>query len=125
MDANATATRPGRQRSAACDSAILEATLQLLSETGYAGLTIAAVIERSGVSSATCTDDGRPSRPRRRRGRVSGARTRRTPTPVRFAGDLGAFVRHVARAISVRQEEVADALEDREATQPRVGGSAP
>lgn len=45
--------RPGRQRSEAADHAILEATLDLLSELGYGSLTMAAVIARSGVSSAT------------------------------------------------------------------------
>jgi AcrR family transcriptional regulator len=41
--------RPGRQRSEAADSAILSATLDLLAERGYGGLTMAAVISRSGV----------------------------------------------------------------------------
>src|SRR2546423_1204536 len=45
--------RPGRQRSEAADEAILDGTLAVLAEQGYAGLTMAAVIERSGVSSAT------------------------------------------------------------------------
>jgi len=45
--------RPGRQRSEAADHAILDATLELLSEHGYASLTMAAVITKSGVSSAT------------------------------------------------------------------------
>jgi len=45
--------RPGRQRSEAADHAILSATLDLLSETGYGALTVAAVIARAGVSSAT------------------------------------------------------------------------
>jgi AcrR family transcriptional regulator len=45
--------RPGRQRSEAADQAILEATLDALAEDGYGGLTMASVISRSGVSSAT------------------------------------------------------------------------
>lgn len=45
--------RPGRQRSEAADRAILDATLELLGEHGYASLTVASVIARSGVSSAT------------------------------------------------------------------------
>ncbi len=45
--------RPGRQRSEAADQAILSATLDLLAIDGYGGLTMAAVIARSGVSSAT------------------------------------------------------------------------
>lgn len=45
--------RPGRQRSEAADQAILGATLDLLAENGYGALTVASVIGRSGVSSAT------------------------------------------------------------------------
>lgn len=45
--------RPGRQRSEAADQAILAATLDVLTAEGYAGLTMAAVIARAGVSSAT------------------------------------------------------------------------
>lgn len=45
--------RPGRQRSEAADHAILDATLELLGEHGYASLTMAAVIAKSEVSSAT------------------------------------------------------------------------
>ncbi|HEY6531784.1 MAG TPA: helix-turn-helix domain-containing protein, partial [Acidimicrobiales bacterium] len=45
--------RPGRQRSQAADQAILAATLEELAVAGYGGLTMAAVIARSGVSSAT------------------------------------------------------------------------
>lgn len=45
--------RPGRQRSEAADHAILDATLELLGEHGYASLTVASVITRAGVSSAT------------------------------------------------------------------------
>jgi len=45
--------RPGRQRSEAVDQAILAATLDALAEDGYGGLTMASVIARSGVSSAT------------------------------------------------------------------------
>jgi AcrR family transcriptional regulator len=45
--------RPGRQRSQAADDAILAATLEELFAVGYSGLTVAAVIARAGVSSAT------------------------------------------------------------------------
>lgn len=53
MIAAAERTRPGRHRSEAADQAILGATLDLLGELGYGGLTMASVIARSGVSSAT------------------------------------------------------------------------
>jgi AcrR family transcriptional regulator len=51
--ARAGRSRPGRHRSRAIDEAILRATLDVLRERGYAALTVAAVIERAGVSSAT------------------------------------------------------------------------
>lgn len=46
-------SRTGRPRSEAADTAILQATLHLVRERGYAGVTVAAVIEQAGVSSAT------------------------------------------------------------------------
>ena len=45
--------RPGRPRSAAADSAILQATLELLLDTGYRGLTMEQVRARAGVGKAT------------------------------------------------------------------------
>jgi AcrR family transcriptional regulator len=45
--------RPGRPRSAAADSAILQATLELLLDTGYRGLTMEQVREKAGVGKAT------------------------------------------------------------------------
>src|SRR5204862_7551169 len=45
--------RAGRHRSEAVDRVILEAALALLREHGYEGLTMLAVIERAGVSSAS------------------------------------------------------------------------
>jgi AcrR family transcriptional regulator len=47
------ARRPGRPRSAAADSAILQATLELLLDTGYRGLTMEEVRARAGVGKAT------------------------------------------------------------------------
>jgi AcrR family transcriptional regulator len=43
----------GRPKSAKADRAIIDATLGLLEEQGYAGLTMAGVAERAGVSTAT------------------------------------------------------------------------
>lgn len=43
----------GRPRDAALDRALLEATLEVLHERGYGGLTTAAVAKRAGVSTAT------------------------------------------------------------------------
>lgn len=44
---------PGRPRAVAVDRAILEATLALLAEHGYADLVLTAVATRAGVSTAT------------------------------------------------------------------------
>jgi AcrR family transcriptional regulator len=46
-------TTIGRPRSAAADEAIREATLELLADHGYAGLTMSGVAAQAGVSSAT------------------------------------------------------------------------
>ncbi|MET8539253.1 TetR/AcrR family transcriptional regulator [Kitasatospora sp. NPDC004799] len=45
--------RRGRPRDAARDRALLDATLAVLAESGYGGLTTAAVAARAGVSTAT------------------------------------------------------------------------
>lgn len=47
------APRRGRPRDAARDRALLEAALAVLAESGYGGLTTAAVAARAGVSTAT------------------------------------------------------------------------
>lgn len=44
---------PGRPRSVAADSAIMQATLELLLDTGYRGLTMEQVRARAGVGKAT------------------------------------------------------------------------
>ncbi|MEU6971673.1 TetR/AcrR family transcriptional regulator [Kitasatospora aureofaciens] len=49
----APAPRRGRPRDAARDRALLDATLAVLAENGYGGLTTAAVAARAGVSTAT------------------------------------------------------------------------
>lgn len=45
--------RRGRPRDASRDRALLDATLAVLTESGYSGLTTAAVAARAGVSTAT------------------------------------------------------------------------
>jgi AcrR family transcriptional regulator len=47
------AARPGRPRSAAADEAILDATVDLLAEQGFLGLSIEAVAVRAGVAKTT------------------------------------------------------------------------
>ena len=53
MSTTEEARRPGRPRSAAADSAIMQATLELLLDTGYRGLTMEQVRTRAGVGKAT------------------------------------------------------------------------
>ena len=102
--------RPGRQRSEAADEAILDAALAVLAEQGYAGLTMAAVIERSGVSSATLY-----RRYTTKIELVTAAIAALLPQPVdtdtgSFEGDLTAFIRHVAQSIERRNERAVQAL---------------
>ncbi|GAA3823312.1 TetR/AcrR family transcriptional regulator [Cellulomonas soli] len=47
------AARPGRRRDEAKDDAILAATLELLAERGYDGMTMDAVADRAGAGKAT------------------------------------------------------------------------
>lgn len=49
----ATERRPGRPRSVAADEAILDATVDLLAEQGFLGLSIEAVAARAGVAKTT------------------------------------------------------------------------
>ncbi|GGX27379.1 TetR/AcrR family transcriptional regulator [Streptomyces noursei] len=67
----------GRPRDAERDRALLEATVQVLQENGYGGLTTAAVAKRAGVSTATLY-----RRWRSKEDLVVG-------TAVRWASDLG------------------------------------
>src|SRR5579885_3655857 len=53
MEQHAGAAHRGRPRSEAADHAIAEATLDLLGEEGWAGLTMTGVAHRAGVSTAT------------------------------------------------------------------------
>lgn len=101
--AAAAAARPGRQRSAAADAAILDATLALLRDRGYDGLTMAAVIEKAGVSSATLY-----RRWTAKSELVAAAIASLVPDDAvdidtgSLDDDVAAFVRDVARAIAAR-----------------------
>jgi AcrR family transcriptional regulator len=99
-----TALKPGRHRSQAADDAILAATLDLLRTHGYRGLTMSAVIERSGVSSATLYRRW----PTRCALTVAALRTITADAdPVdtgSLAGDLEALVKRIARAIGGRDQ---------------------
>ena len=105
-----TRARPGRQRSEAADQAILSATLDVLAETGYAGFTVAAVIARSGVSSATLY-----RRWATKEELVVAALASLHPEPVAidtgsFDGDMAALIQAMAKTMSVRRDDLAGVL---------------
>jgi len=88
----------------------MEATLSVLAEHGYVGLTMAAVIERSGVSSATLY-----RRYATKTELVIAAVESLLPQPAdtdtgSLEGDLGAFIRYVAESIERRNERAVQAL---------------
>jgi AcrR family transcriptional regulator len=103
-------TRPGRHRSEAADEAIVGAALELLGTHGYDGVTMAAVIECAGVSSATVY--------RRFAGKqelIAAAVATLVPAALEIDtgtldGDVKAFIAGVSRAITNRREDVMDAL---------------
>lgn len=108
--APAPARRCGRQRSKAADDAILAATLELLRVHGYAGLRMSAVIERAGVSSATLY-----RRWTAKHELVAAAVAALAPEPIdtdtgSLASDVDAFLRHVGRSMTERDEAVAEVL---------------
>lgn len=116
------ATR-GRHRSAAADEAILSATLDLLRQCGYGGLTVAAVIERSGVSSATLY-----RRWPAKQDLVAAALESLSPEPENtdtgsLAGDIQAFVRNLAASVAARREEVVDAIASEAKRNPELGAA--
>lgn len=101
-----TRNRPGRQRSEAADHAILAATLDLLAEDGYGAMTMASVIARSGVSSATLY-----RRWPTKQDLVAAALASLHPAIVdedtgSLDGDVAAFVRSVSASMSYRREDL-------------------
>ncbi len=103
-----TKARPGRQRSEAADQAILTATLDVLADQGYGGLTMAAVIARSGVSSATLY-----RRWDTKQGLVAAALASLHPDIIdvdagSLEADVAAYVRSVAASMSVRRDDFAE-----------------
>ena len=98
--------RPGRQRSEAADQAILAATLDVLAAEGYGGLTMAAVIARSGVSSATLY-----RRWPTKQELVAAALASLHPAVVdvdtgSLEGDITAFVKSVAQSMTPQRDEL-------------------
>lgn len=94
--------RPGRHRSEEADAVILAAALDGLREWGYARLTMAGVIERAGVSSATLYRRW-ATKPEL----VAAAIASVAPEPNdidtgSLAGDVRALLRHIADAYEAR-----------------------
>jgi AcrR family transcriptional regulator len=121
--AGAPAVRPGRQRSEAAAEAILSATLDVLVETSYAGLTVAAVIERAGVSSATLY-----RRWTTKQDLVAAAVASLEPEPMdtdtgSLGGDLTAFAKNVAHSVAARREDVAQALNIEKKRNPELAAA--
>ena len=101
---------PGRHRSVAADEAILAATLDLLTERGYGGLTMISVIERAGVSSATLY-----RRWPTKHDLVVAALASVVPSSVdidtgTLAGDLSTLLDSIAASIAARREDVTEGL---------------
>src|SRR6478752_4878191 len=108
--ATAAPARPGRQRSEAADQAILSATLDLLALDGYGGMTMAAVIARSGVSSATLY-----RRWQTKQELVVAALASLHAEIVdvdtgSLPGDVAALARSVADAVAVRRDDLSEAV---------------
>lgn len=108
----ATRPRPGRQRSEAADQAILGATLDVLAEGGFGALTMAQVIHRAGVSSATLY-----RRWQTKEDLVAAAVASLHPDiddlvvdTGSLDGDVEAFVRHLAASMSVRRPDIAESI---------------
>ena len=97
------ARRPGRPRSAAADAAIARATLELLLEGGYGGLTMEQVRARAGVGKATLY---------RRHGSkqelvADAIRHLNQPIPLPDTGSVREDILAVARSVMAGAERVA------------------
>jgi AcrR family transcriptional regulator len=100
--------RPGRQRSEAADSAILSATLDLLAERGYGGLTMAAVISRSGVSSATLYRRW-PTKQQLVAASLASMHAEIVDVDTgSLESDITSMIRSIAQALSVRRDDLAE-----------------
>ncbi len=102
--------RPGRQRSEAADQAILGATLDLLAMDGYGGLTMAAVIARSGVSSATLYRRW-PTKQQLVAAAVASLHAEIVDVDTgSLEGDLLAVAGSIAASMSVQRDDVAESV---------------
>lgn len=94
----------GRQRSAAADEAIVGATVALLGEVGYGALTMSAVIERAGVSSATLYRRW-PTKQALVASALQCTGAGPMPAPADTCeADLEVLARHIARAVTRRDD---------------------
>ena len=107
-------------RGEAADAAIHEATIEVLGEQGYGGLTVSSVIERAGVSSATLY-----RRYPTKLDLVMAAVAAVSPEPASsdtgsLEGDVRAFLGHLATSVSHRREHVVEALAAGSRTHPEL-----
>ena len=115
-----TLVRVGRRRSADADVAILEATLDLLGALGFGGLTVAAVIVRAGVSSATLYRRW-PTKERLVAAAVSSLHPEPSaPDTGSLAGDIATLVQEVAASIGGRREGIAEGLAQESRRNPEL-----
>lgn len=106
--ASDTPVRPGRQRSEAADHSILAAALDVLAADGYAGMTMAAVIARAGVSSATLY---RRWQTKQELVTAAIATLHHEITAIdtgSLEGDIAAVIRSIADAMVVSRDDVAE-----------------
>lgn len=101
-------SRPGRQRSEAADQAILNATLDVLAVAGYGALTMASVIGKSGVSSATLYRRW-PTKQQLVAAALASLHPEIVPIDSgTLESDLYELVHAIADSMSVRREDLAD-----------------
>ena len=117
--AGETATAP-TNRGEAADTAILDATIEVLSEQGYGGLTMSGVIERSGVSSATLYRRW-PTKLELVMAAIESITPEKQSTDTgSLEGDIRAFIAHLATSAAHRHEHVVEALAAGSATHPEL-----
>ncbi|MCU1456859.1 MAG: TetR family transcriptional regulator [Actinomycetia bacterium] len=115
-----TMIKVGRRRSAEADLAILDATLDLLGAHGFGGLTVAAVIDRAGVSSATLYRRW-PTKERLVAAAVSSLHEEPSATDTgSLAGDIAMLLQEVARSIGGRREGIAEGLAQESRRNPEL-----
>jgi len=107
-------------RGEAADAAILDATIEVLGEQGYGGLTVSAVIERAGVSSATLYRRW-PTKLDLVMAAVEAISPEKASSDTgSLEGDIRAYIAHIATSVSHRREHVMEALSAGSATHPEL-----